>query len=105
MNYEVTLEAVLCDETCTDDQVSGTFDAVMEALVALNATDPFVGGSLATRQLEITMVVEAVTQDEAFKAGGQIITRALERAGLHLGAPPTASAALSWSSTSVRPAV
>lgn len=104
MKIEVSLEAVLCEDDCTDEQVSATFDSVMEALVDAGAEDPFVGGSVASRQLEITVVVDVDSEAAALDKGMAVIKRALQRTGLELSPRPT-SPSLTWSSTSIRPAV
>lgn len=110
MNFEVALEAVFCGDDCTDEQVSETIGAVMEALVELGAIDPSIGGSLATRKFEIALVVEAASEEAAFAGGSQLISKALRRAGLNLETKSSVNAeaddapTLEWSSTSVRPA-
>lgn len=112
MNFEVTLEAVFCGDDCTDEQVTETLGAVMEALVDLGVTDPAVGGALATRKFEIALVVEADSEQEAFGRGTRLIAKALEELGLKLQAQPGLVVGsdtddvptLEWSSTSVRPA-
>jgi len=104
-SFEITLEGILCNEECTDDEVSATFDAVMEALVDLGAQDPFVGGSLADRRVEIAAVIEAPTPDVAVAEASLLFNSALARAGLELQTTPTAITSLAWSSTSIRPAV
>jgi len=105
MNFEIVLEAVLCDEKCTEEEISATFGALMEALVDLGVDDPFIGGSLTTRQIEVALVVGAATEDAAFAKGRAIIAKAFSNAGLELSLSPSPPAGVSWSSTSVRPAV
>jgi hypothetical protein len=105
MNYEITLEAIAGDDFSTEEHISESFDALMEALVDLGVDAPFVGGSVATRQVEVSMVVDATSEEEAFTTGARLIRQALGQAGIRLVSEPAQPAAFSWSSTSVRPAV
>lgn len=116
MNFEVALEAIICVDDCTDEQVGGTLGVLMEALVDLGVDDPFVGGSLTSRKFEIALVVEADSEEQAFALGNRQIVKALQKAGLEVEpkppaprrsprAKPARAPALEWSSTSVRPAV
>ncbi|MGH2759840.1 MAG: hypothetical protein ACRDKJ_09795 [Actinomycetota bacterium] len=104
MKIEVSLEAKLCDDDCTDEEVASTFGSVMEALVDAGVEDPFVGGSVGTRQLEITVVVDADSEPAALERGMALIKTALKSIGLDLSPEPS-SPSLAWSSTSIRPAV
>lgn len=116
MNYEVALEAIICGDDCTDEQVSDTLGVLMEALVDLGVDDPSVGGSLTSRKVEVALVVEADSEEQAFALENRQIVKALRRTGLEVEPKPSAprrsprakparAPALEWSSTSVRPAV
>lgn len=104
-SFEITLEGILCNEECTEDEVSATFDALMDALVDLGAHGPFVGGSLVDRRVEITAVLEAATPDVAVADASLLFNAALAKAGLELQTAPQSVTSLAWSSTSIRPAV
>lgn len=103
MKFEITVEAVLCRDDCTDEQVSNTLEALMKALVDLGATDPFVGGSVTKRTVEIALVVDAESEELAFAEGSRFIGEAFQGLGLDL-TPGSEAADLSWSQTTVRPA-
>lgn len=103
MNFEVRLEAVICGEDWTEEQVSEAAGAVMDALVDLGVDDPFVGGSLTSRKFEFAVVVEASSDEEAFVVGHRLIADSLRAARLDLQSA-AGTAPLSWSQKSVRPA-
>lgn len=62
--------------------LEAAFDATMEELVRLGATDPSVTGAVATGEMEITVTVEAASPSEAVAKADAIIRAALHAAGL-----------------------
>jgi len=99
-SFEVALEGTLPAQLSTDEQVSGTFDALMASLVDLGAVDPFVGGSLVDRAVTISAVFGAASQTLALADARSLFRTAIAKIGLSLtGEAHTPS----WSSTLIRP--
>lgn len=65
------------------DTIEACLDDVMEELLRLGALDPAVGATLATREVEVSVVVEAPSLDEAVKVGSATIRSAIHCAGGH----------------------
>jgi hypothetical protein len=84
VTFRVTYEARVSGED--PDQLEAHLDAVMEELLALGATDPDIGASLAQRQVEISVAVVGVADpEEAVRRAGALIRTAIHAAG---GATP-----------------
>jgi hypothetical protein len=57
-------------------------DALMEALIDVGATDPFVSADAEARSLVVEVVVDAESQAGALSAGAAVIDAALTAAGV-----------------------
>jgi len=73
--------------------LSAIGDALMEALIHAEATDPFVAIDAGTGSLLVEVVVEAESQAGALTAGAAVIDTALRAAGVEQRAAPHGSTA------------
>lgn len=80
MRVTVTFEGIIVSDS-SDDDLEAHLDAVMEELLRLAAADPAVAAQLSTRDVEVSVLVEAATLDEATAAGSTTIRSAIHGAG------------------------
>lgn len=69
----------------SDDEIPGQVDTVMEELLRLDAGDPAIGLRLTAREVEISVIVESESLDDAEGRGNGMIRAAIHAAG---GATP-----------------
>lgn len=80
MRVTVTFEGIIVSDR-TDDELEAHLDDVMKELLRLEATDPAVSAQLSTREVEVSVMVEADTLDAATAAGSATIRSAIHGAG------------------------
>lgn len=78
MKFEFVLEVVVANEQATPAAIDRSLERVMEALVDMGVEDPFIGGSDAARQYELTIVLDAPSELDAFTQGRHIIEQAIK---------------------------
>jgi hypothetical protein len=83
MNVTITFEG--CIIGGDEDSIPDQLDAVMDELLRLDATDPAIGLSLGSREVEISVVIESDSLDVAAEQGNAMIRSAIHYAG---GATP-----------------
>lgn len=80
MNFTVTYQGRLISDA-PDEQIEACLTRVMDGLVTLGVDDPSVGATLGTRQVEISLFLEAATLEEALNQGAATIRAAIHAAG------------------------
>ncbi len=65
------------------DDLERALDRVMDELVRLNAADPSISATIDEGEVEISVVVDAVSPDAAVAAGASVVRTALHAAEWH----------------------
>lgn len=85
MDYRVTLETTiepLPENPDAEATIVSFVEHVLDLLEDLGGRDADAGGSLATGELHVSVVIDAVDPQHAFVAGAQLIQRVVEKAGM-----------------------